>query len=56
MSTRLDSIHSAGLEKPGAISGLLNNFARRIVLSRLNELQNGQIIVVENGKKRFAVK
>jgi cyclopropane-fatty-acyl-phospholipid synthase len=51
MNTRVVSIDSSRLAKHVARTTLLNKLARRIVLSRLEKLQDGQIIVTENDEQ-----
>jgi len=50
MSTRLDSIHTPRLDKTAIKPNLLNRLARKVVLSRLRKIQNGQVVVIENGE------
>ena len=51
MNTKVVSIDSPKLAKHVVKTTLLNKLARRIVLSRLEKLQDGQIIVSENGER-----
>lgn len=49
MSTRLHSIQSQQLTQSNSRSSWIDRLARRIVLSRLEQLQVGQIVVSEHG-------
>ena len=51
MSTRLDSIESPEQSDTTEKSSWLDKLARRVVLSRLNTLESGRIIVSENGEQ-----
>ncbi len=50
MSTRLESLGLHKASKETVRSTALDRLARRIVLSRLEKLQDGQIVVSENGE------
>ena len=50
MNTTLASINSSGSSKKTVNSTVLQNLVRRIVLSRLEKLQSGQIALSEDGK------
>ena len=50
MNTTLASISSSGSSKKTVNSTVLQNLVRRIVLSRLEKLQSGQIALSEDGK------
>jgi cyclopropane-fatty-acyl-phospholipid synthase len=51
MTTSIESIDNTSLGKAAAKSTVLDRLARRVVLSRLKKLQNGQIVVTENGEQ-----
>jgi len=50
MSTRLASLDLRKIRKETVKSTALDKLARRIVLSRLEKLQDGQVVVSENGE------
>ena len=50
MSTRLVSLNAHGERKEIVKPTALDRLARRIVLSRFEKLQDGQIVVSENGE------
>lgn len=51
MNTRVASIGSHELSSRAVSPTLIDRIARRMVLSRLEKLQNGQIVLGENGKQ-----
>ena len=53
MNTTLASFDSSGSSNEIVSSSVLDSLARRIVLSRLEKLQSGQIALIENGKHRI---
>lgn len=53
MSTKLVSVHSPEFEKERARPRSIDKLARRIILSQLEKLEFGQVVVNENGERHF---
>ena len=53
MNTTLAPFDLSASSKETVSSSVLDNFARRAVLSRLEKIESGQIVLVENGKHRI---
>ena len=52
MNTRLESIHSPGFQQAEGKARRIDRIARRIILSRLEQLEFGQVSICENGERQ----
>ena len=52
MNTRLVSIHSPEFQQAEGSARRIDRLARRIILSRLEKLEFGQVSICENGERR----